>query len=50
MSKRKWIADETLLTFCPPGPWARIAEKSSSISGIETPLAINSINHWAQQN
>ena len=34
MSKRKCIADETLLTFCPPAPWARIADISISDSGM----------------
>ena len=33
MSQRRWIAVETLLTFWPPAPWARIAENSTSSAG-----------------
>src|SRR5690606_29766467 len=36
MSKRRWIADDTLLTFWPPAPWARIALSSISSSGMLT--------------
>src|SRR6187402_1745887 len=32
-SKRRWTAFETLLTFCPPAPWARI-EVSATSSGL----------------
>ena len=41
MSKRKWIADETLLTFCPPGPWARIATREYFLvfSAVEAALS-----------
>src|SRR5947207_2395602 len=31
-SNRSWIALETLLMFCPPAPWARMAENSISSS------------------
>ena len=34
MSKRRWIALETLFTFCPPAPAERTAESSISLSGI----------------
>ena len=36
MSKRRWTAFETLLTFWPPAPWARTAVSSTSASGIGT--------------
>ena len=32
ISKRRCMAEETLLTFCPPAPWARIALISISSS------------------
>jgi hypothetical protein len=34
MSKRRWMALDTLLTFCPPAPWARMADTSTSASKI----------------
>src|SRR5690606_38574199 len=34
MSKRRWMAELTLLTFCPPAPWARMACNSISSSGM----------------
>ena len=34
MSNLKWMAVETLLTFWPPGPLARIAENSIWFSGM----------------
>src|SRR5690242_817210 len=34
-SKRSCTADETLLTFCPPGPEARTNDSESSDSSIE---------------
>ena len=34
MSKRRWIALDTLLTFWPPAPWARMAVISTSDSGM----------------
>ena len=40
MSKRRCIALETLFTFCPPAPWARIALISISLAGMVTPLEI----------
>src|SRR5580765_1730153 len=35
-SKRRWIALDTLLTFCPPAPWARTALISTSASSTTT--------------
>lgn len=35
---RRWMAVDTLLTFCPPAPCARIAETSTSRSSISTIL------------
>ena len=35
-SKRRWIALDTLLTFCPPAPWARTALISTSDSSTTT--------------
>ena len=32
ISKRRWTALDTLLTFCPPAPWARIGVISTSWS------------------
>ncbi len=32
MSKRRWMALDTLLTFWPPAPWARIGVSSISWS------------------
>jgi len=43
MSKRKCNALETLLTFCPPAPWARMAVSSISASGNCTALEISSM-------
>src|SRR6186713_962229 len=40
MSKRKCSAVDTLLTFCPPAPCARIAVHSISVSGMS--MAIGS--------
>src|SRR5450759_4150959 len=40
MSKRRWMALETLFTFCPPAPWARMALISISLAGIVTLLEI----------
>src|SRR3990172_10249923 len=40
MSKRRWIALETLLTFWPPAPCARIACNSISASGMVMRLDI----------
>src|SRR5438067_7870564 len=34
ISKRRWMADETLLTFCPPAPCARTAVQVTSFSAI----------------
>jgi hypothetical protein len=34
MSKRKCTAVDTLFTFCPPAPWARIGTISISLSEI----------------
>jgi AcrR family transcriptional regulator len=34
MSKRRCTALDTLLTFCPPAPWARMAVISTSDSGM----------------
>src|SRR5512144_847502 len=34
-SKRSWTADDTLLTFCPPGPDARTKDSASSDSSME---------------
>ena len=39
MSKRRCIAVDTLLTFCPPAPCARIAVHSISASGIRIVIA-----------
>ncbi len=36
MSKRKCTAVDTLFTFCPPAPWARIGTISISLSAITT--------------
>jgi hypothetical protein len=35
MSKRKWMALDTLLTFCPPAPWARTAVTVTSDSSMD---------------
>jgi len=43
MSKRRCNALDTLLTFCPPAPWARIAVNSISASGSCTVLEISSM-------
>src|ERR1017187_520793 len=43
MSKRRCMALETLLTFCPPAPWARMALISISLAGIATLVAIRSM-------
>lgn len=43
MLKRRWMAVETLLTFWPPAPWARMALISISWSGMETLVDIASI-------
>src|SRR5690242_2743400 len=38
MSKRRCTAFDTLLTFCPPAPCARVAESSISTSGMAMPI------------
>src|SRR4051812_35735296 len=38
MSKRSCTAFDTLLTFCPPAPWARMAVSSISCSGTTMPV------------
>src|SRR5688572_23854734 len=35
MLKRKWMADETLLTFWPPAPCERMAVNSHSSNGMD---------------
>src|SRR3546814_17838434 len=42
-SKRKCAADDTLLTFCPPAPWARIIVNSISRSSRKRLSCIGSI-------
>src|SRR3546814_19905459 len=42
-SKRKCAADDTLLTFCPPAPWARIIVNSISRSSRTRLSCIGSI-------
>src|SRR6185369_14561112 len=37
MSKRRWMAEDTLLMFWPPAPWARTAVISTSPGAILTP-------------
>ena len=45
MSNLRWMAVETLLTFCPPGPLARIAENSIWFSGMSETRTITQ-THW----
>lgn len=46
MSKRRWTAVATLLTFWPPAPWERMALISISRSGMETLLEIFSMSGY----
>jgi hypothetical protein len=42
MSKRRWMALDTLFTFWPPAPWARMGVKVISWRGIVRLLLIGS--------
>jgi len=43
MSYFRWMAVEVLLTFWPPGPWARMAWVWISVLGMEILFVIFSI-------
>lgn len=49
ISNRMCMAEATLLTFCPPGPLARIEFTSSSSSGRTIFLVTASITGTARQ-
>ena len=48
MSKRRWMALETLLTFWPPAPWARIALKWSSVAAMVRALEMTSMDYMLE--